>query len=99
MLWLRSGLYIAWLIATVVPWALAVLVVSIFIRGSRLYWFTDVWMRGSIWGARWICGVQYRLHGFENLPDGPVVLLSKHQSAWETLAYPALLPRPLCYVF
>ena len=99
MLWLRSGLYIVWLIVTVVPWALAVLVVSVFVRGSRLYWFTDVWMHGSIWGARWICGVQYRLHGFENLPDGPVVLLSKHQSAWETLAYPALLPRPLCYVF
>jgi 1-acyl-sn-glycerol-3-phosphate acyltransferase len=27
------------------------------------------------------------------------VLLSKHQSAWETLAFPALMPKPLCYVF
>jgi 1-acyl-sn-glycerol-3-phosphate acyltransferase len=35
----------------------------------------------------------------ENLPNGPAVLLSKHQSAWETLAFPALMPRPLCYVF
>jgi 1-acyl-sn-glycerol-3-phosphate acyltransferase len=28
-----------------------------------------------------------------------VVLLSKHQSAWETIAYVATMPRPLCYVF
>ena len=27
------------------------------------------------------------------------VLLCKHQSAWETFALPALLPRPLAYVF
>jgi 1-acyl-sn-glycerol-3-phosphate acyltransferase len=27
------------------------------------------------------------------------VLLSKHQSAWETIAFPALMPKPLCYVF
>ncbi len=28
-----------------------------------------------------------------------VVLLSKHQSAWETFAYPVLMPHPLAYVF
>jgi 1-acyl-sn-glycerol-3-phosphate acyltransferase len=28
-----------------------------------------------------------------------VVLLSKHQSAWETMAYVALMPKPLCFVF
>ncbi|MGA7817742.1 lysophospholipid acyltransferase family protein, partial [Caballeronia sp.] len=39
------------------------------------------------------------IKGVENLPDGPAVLLSKHQSAWETLAFPALMPKPLCYVF
>jgi 1-acyl-sn-glycerol-3-phosphate acyltransferase len=31
--------------------------------------------------------------------DKPVVLLSKHQSAWETVAYVALMPKPLCFVF
>ena len=42
-----------------------------------------------------------KLDGFENLPDGAVQVraVSKHQSAWETLAFPALMPRPLCYVF
>jgi 1-acyl-sn-glycerol-3-phosphate acyltransferase len=26
-------------------------------------------------------------------------MLPKHQSAWETFAFPALMPHPLCYVF
>ncbi|HEY7774633.1 MAG TPA: lysophospholipid acyltransferase family protein [Marinagarivorans sp.] len=37
--------------------------------------------------ARWICGVKYEVIGRENL-DGlsePMVVLSKHQSTWETL--------------
>ena len=41
---------------------------------------------------RWLNGIRYRIEGYENLPDGPAVLLSKHQSAWETLAFPALMP-------
>jgi 1-acyl-sn-glycerol-3-phosphate acyltransferase len=31
--------------------------------------------------------------------DKPVILLSKHQSAWETIAYISLFPKQLCYVF
>ena len=27
------------------------------------------------------------------------MLLPKHQSTWETLAFPGLMPHPLCYVF
>lgn len=39
-----------------------------------------------------ICGVRYRVIGRENLPRVPCIVLSKHQSAWETLAYQVLLP-------
>jgi 1-acyl-sn-glycerol-3-phosphate acyltransferase len=35
----------------------------------------------------------------ENLPDAPVILLSKHQSAWETIFFCWLMPRPLIFVF
>jgi 1-acyl-sn-glycerol-3-phosphate acyltransferase len=31
--------------------------------------------------------------------DQAVVILSKHQSAWETIAYLNLFPKDLCYVF
>jgi 1-acyl-sn-glycerol-3-phosphate acyltransferase len=95
----RSALYFVFLVVTIVPWATVAVLYSIFVRGERLYWVCAGWLGVSIWGARVICGVQARVHGRENLPDSPVVLLSKHQSAWETLAFPALMPKPLCYVF
>ena len=81
------------------PWATVAVLYSIFVRGARLYWVCAGWLRVAVWGARVICGVQARVQGRENLPDSAVVLLSKHQSAWETLAFPTLMPHPLCYVF
>ena len=96
---IRSVLFVLFMAVTVVPWALAVVVVSIFARGNTVYWMCVGWLSLSIWGAKVICGVHARLHGFENLPDFPVVLLPKHQSTWETFAFPGLMPHPLCYVF
>ncbi|MDQ2780278.1 MAG: 1-acyl-sn-glycerol-3-phosphate acyltransferase [Pseudomonadota bacterium] len=89
---------------TVIPWALLVLLLSIALRGKRLYWFTIVWLRMAVWGARMICGVRWRIHGMEHLPgvaqkQSAVVLAAKHQSTWETFAYPTLMPHPLAYVF
>jgi len=95
----RSALYFLFLVVTIVPWATVAVIYSIFVRGARLYWVCAGWLRVAIWGARVICGVNYRVQGRENLPDEPVVMLPKHQSAWETFAFPALMPHPLCYVF
>jgi 1-acyl-sn-glycerol-3-phosphate acyltransferase len=96
---LRSLLFVLWMAATVIPWAVFSLIASIFIRGTPLFWFTTFWLRIAITGCRFICGVRYRVQGMENLPDGPAILCPKHQSTWETFAFPTLMPRPLCYVF
>ncbi len=96
---LRSLLFVLWMAVTVVPYAIAVMLLSIVVRGDRLYWFTVGWLRLSTWGARVICGVHARVRGRDNLPDGPAILCPKHQSTWETFAFPTLMPRPLCYVF
>jgi len=53
----------------------------------------------AIWGARVICGIRWQVKGEENLPDGAAVILSKHQSAWETLFFPAHMPRNVCFVY
>jgi len=101
---LRSTLFVLWMAATVVPWALMSLVLSIFVRGTALYWPTMFWLRIAIWGARVICGVRYRVHGLQQLPSATdekaaVVLAAKHQSTWETFALPGFMPHPLAYVF
>lgn len=43
------------------------------------------WCDLSIWWAKVCCGIRYRVVGLENIPQGACVVLSKHQSAWETL--------------
>jgi 1-acyl-sn-glycerol-3-phosphate acyltransferase len=42
--------------------------------------------------ARVICGIRYEIKGLENMPDRPVIVMAKHQSAWETIALPTLFP-------
>jgi 1-acyl-sn-glycerol-3-phosphate acyltransferase len=101
---LRSAVFVLWMAATVVPWGILMLLLSIVVRGEKLYWPTMRWLRMAIWGARVICCVEHRVQGMENLPSradkrSAVVLASKHQSTWETFAYPTLMSHPLAYVF
>ena len=45
-----------------------------------------------IWLARWVLGIRYVVQGAENLPSHPAIILAKHQSAWETVAFLFLFP-------
>ena len=101
---IRSAAFVLLLVITVVPWALAMLLLSMAVRGPRLYWPTVGWLRISMWGARVVCGIRPEVQGLENLPSaadarGAVLLASKHQSTWETFFFPTLMPHPLAYVF
>lgn len=44
-----------------------------------------LWNRFSVWWLQVTCGVRYQIIGRENLPKHASVILSNHQSAWETL--------------
>jgi 1-acyl-sn-glycerol-3-phosphate acyltransferase len=49
-----------------------------------------------------LCGIQSQIKGMENIPRDPqkqLIVLGKHQSAWETFVYPAIFPKELCFVF
>jgi len=39
-----------------------------------------------------ICRIRYRVFGAGHIPSQPCVILSKHQSAWETIAFQAIFP-------
>lgn len=47
---------------------------------------------GMLWLLKVICGIRMEVRGLENIPDQACVVLSKHQSAWETLALQLVLP-------
>ena len=102
MLLIRSVLHMLWMALTVIPWALAVLVFSLFGSSTQIYWLCAGWLRLAVNGGTFILGIQNRVTGMENLPSGDLsacVLLVKHQSTWETFSMVALMPHPLAFVF
>lgn len=56
------------------------------------YPYLRLWSRFNLWSARVICGLDYRVEGRENIPEGTAIILAKHQSAWETLALQQVFP-------
>ncbi|HLT25078.1 MAG TPA: lysophospholipid acyltransferase family protein [Zeimonas sp.] len=95
---LRSALFHALQLVTVVPYALLCLLWAPLPRPLR-YRLTLGWPRLIVHAARRLVGIDWRVLGAEHLPDEPAIVLSKHQSTWETLFYPIWMPRELCYVF
>lgn len=50
------------------------------------------WARSMIWWLRITCNIRHEIQGLENIPTTPSIILAKHQSAWETLAFQAIFP-------
>ena len=91
-----------WMAITVVPWAIAVLIFSLFGSSTQVYWLCAGWLRLAVTGGTMILGIENRVTGMENLPKtelGSCVLLVKHQSTWETFSMVTLMPHPLAFVF
>jgi 1-acyl-sn-glycerol-3-phosphate acyltransferase len=102
MSFLRSTLHALWMLVTVVPWGIWMVTASLWSDGEQMYWKAARWLGWQIDALRILCGVQVRVTGMENLPQGktsPGILLVKHQSTMETFLMPTLMPHPLAYVF
>ena len=47
------------------------------------------WGLVTIYLAKWVAGINWKIEGKENIPKHPCVILSNHQSAWETFFFQA----------
>lgn len=95
---LRAIVFQLVLIITVIPYAFLCLLCAPLPLHVR-YRITMGWPRMAVWAARVILGIRWQIKGEHNLPKGQGIVLSKHQSAWETLFLPAYLPREVCFVY
>ena len=91
MSFVRSVLFAIALIIVTPPYALIALASAPLPRMMR-YRIISGWSRLIVWLARVILGIEWRVEGRENLPSRPAVILAKHQSAWETLAFQHIFP-------
>jgi 1-acyl-sn-glycerol-3-phosphate acyltransferase len=97
ILLLRSLLFLLVMIAVTIPWA-CICFIALPLPYRARYFITSRWNVFVIWLAKVLCGIRYQVRGVEHLPDAPVILLCKHQSAWETIFLLCEMPRPLIFV-
>ena len=89
--WLRSLLFALVEIFTIPPFALLALATFPFAPLTR-YRIITLWSRLAVRAAERLCGIRYRVLGVERIPRPPFIILAKHQSAWETLAFQVIFP-------
>lgn len=60
---------------------------------SVRYNVSKLWVIMILWIAKVACGIRYQIEGLENIKNiEAAIVLSKHQSAWETIAFRKILP-------
>jgi len=89
---LRSFLFnlVMWVsVLFFVPFALLTFPFPLSVR----YRFISQWARFQMFMLKHLCRLDYRIEGRKYLPPGPAIILSKHQSAWETIALQQIFPQ------
>lgn len=54
----------------------------------------QLWGRTANWLMTTICAIEVEVRGAENIPSGPLLVVGKHQSVWETFALPFMFDDP-----
>ena len=86
------------MLITVIPYAFLTLLWS----PLPLHWrykLTVGWPKAMLWVGRWCCGMRWTCKGWDKLPNGPAIIMPKHQSTWETFFLIAYMPREAVFVF
>ena len=91
MLILRAlAFYFCMLIST--PVVLTGLLLSFPLPFRMRFRIGRTWADITLWTLRKFCHLNWKFEGLQNLPDGPAIVMCKHQSAWETMALQQVLP-------
>jgi len=94
---------IIWVLRSIVFIILQTLSVIVVSLVGFLFWFAPdkfkyaylkIWVGFVVFLLQVICGVKYKIHGQKNLNLTQAgLILSRHESAWETFAFQIIFPR------
>lgn len=91
MLFLRSLLFLLGQIVTAPIFTLIALL-SLPLNPLTRNVLISGWARSMLWWLKVTCNIRHEITGLENIPNMPSIILAKHQSAWETLAFQTIFP-------
>jgi 1-acyl-sn-glycerol-3-phosphate acyltransferase len=87
--YLFAGLWTFW---TAVFGLVLIGVIMLGSRPKMVRACTRVWASGVIFLLNWVVGITHQIEGLDNLPAEPCLIVSNHQSAWETITYLLFFP-------
>jgi len=88
---LRSAIFLVGAVVVTAPFG--ILVPAARILGRRPpFACARTYTRVMLKWTEWALGITYEVQGWENVPKAPAVIMSKHQSAWETLFIESRFP-------
>jgi 1-acyl-sn-glycerol-3-phosphate acyltransferase len=95
----NKWLFIVYLLGSGTLWSTLMLVLYPFISRAARYRLAALWCRVLVAVMRGMFGIGCSIEGLEHLPTEPSIILCRHESTWETLAFLALFPRRISFVF
>lgn len=98
MILIRSLAFFCLFVLTTVFYGLPLSILGWLTPMSWRHATANAWGRTSIWFLERVCGLTYMIEGMEHIPDGPAIIMAKHQSTWETLALRGLLRKEQAWV-
>ena len=96
MVFLRSLLF-QLILVVITPFYWVIVMLSGLLPRMSRWHVVAAWPIFATWLAKHLLGIDYVVDGRENIPREPCVILSKHSSAWETIAFSGIFP-PHVYV-
>jgi len=95
---IRSAVYLVFLAITVILFGGTLALAGWLMPFRARNAISNAWGMTNLWLQKAICGLDYRVAGWENLPTTPCIVMAKHQSTWETIALRGLLPPDQCWI-
>lgn len=97
-LFLRSLCFLLYSTITIVIFSLFLILFS-FLPLTYRYRLICFFLRTHLWVLKMVCRISYEIKGLENIPKNRVgVVMSKHQSTWETFFLPIIFYEPAIIV-
>jgi 1-acyl-sn-glycerol-3-phosphate acyltransferase len=91
MLFARSLLFTTYLMVSAMAWG-GVMGLCFFLPYRTQFAIARSWARCVLWVLEKLCGLTYVVEGREHIPPGNHIVMSKHTSAWETVALFLIFP-------
>lgn len=98
MILFRSIIFFTLLLLTTTLFAIPMFTIGLLMPYRSRCQIANAWGKLNLWFLSLICGLKYEITGWENLPQRDAIILSKHQSTWETIALRGLLPPEQAWV-